>query len=232
MAEAKHYVVFDGLSDQGSSEYTIEATGQIKKADNRIGGVSVSRDSDADVSGNTVHGRVWGHADGYRVYGGIKTIELENPEHVQLHTGRISREPPETDECEVTVRAESVDFISGQGPGEGALELSIEHDIHGAQSETNQLRLATGSSNNLGVSIDNFRVPRAESMTKQLTTKVREREVGSDWFVGNDDYGDATTEIVLECGEPKTVSQNVTIGSDRGNTGEIRVNYTVGDLSG
>lgn len=232
MGDPKHYVVLDGLEDGHSSNYTIQATGQIDKAGGRLGGVSVSKDPDADVSGSSVHGKVWGHADGYRVYGGIKTIEIENPEHVQLYTGRISREPPETDECEVTVRAESVDFISGQGPGEGALELSIEHDIHGAQSETSKLRLATGSSSNIGVSIDNFKVPQGGSVTKQLTTKVREREVGSDWFVGNADYGDATTELVLECGEPKTVSQTVTIGSDRGNTGKVRVNYTIGDLSG
>ncbi len=232
MDDPEHYVVFDGLSDQGNSEYTIQATGQIEKADDRLGGVSVSRDPDADVSGSTVHGTVWGQADGYRIYGGIKTIELENPDHVQLRTGRISGGPTDTEECEVTVRAESVDSISGQGLGEGALELSIEHDIHGAQSETNELRLETGSSNNLGVSIDNFKIPRGESVTKHLTTKVTEREVASDWLVGNDDYGDATTEIVLECGEPETVSQRVTIGSDRGNTGEVQVNYTIGDLSG
>ena len=232
MADPTHYVVLDGLESDGNSEYTIQATGQIEMADDRLGGVSVTRDSDAGVSGSTVNGTVWAKADGYRIYGGIKKIEIENPEHVQLHTGRITGGSPDTEECGVTVRAESVDFVSGQGPGEGALELAIEHDIHGAQSETNQLRLPTGASRNLGVSIDNFRVPRGGAITKQLTTKVREREVGSDWFVGNDDYGDATTEIVLECGEPKTVNQTVTIGSDRGHQGEVQVNYTIGDLSG
>jgi hypothetical protein len=74
-------------------------------------------------------------------------------------------------------------------------------------------------------------VPGGGSLTKQLTTKVTEREVGSDRFVGNDDYGEAATDIVLQCGEPKTVSQEVTIGSDRGNTGEVRVDYTIGERS-
>lgn len=231
MADPEHYIVMEGLERNGSSDYTIQATGQMEMVDGRLGGVRVTRDTDAPVTGSTQNGTVWAKADGYRVWGGIKKIEIENPDHVQVHTGKIADDAPQPDHCEVTVRAEEVEFISGQGPGEGALELSIEHDIHGGQSEHDSLRLPTGANRRLGTSIDNFSVPRGGSVNKQLTTKVTEREVASDWFVGNDDYGDETMDITLECGQPKEVSQNVTIGSDRGNTGEVKVNYTIGDLS-
>ncbi|MCY4730623.1 hypothetical protein KY092_08635 [Natronomonas gomsonensis] len=232
MADPQHYVVLEGLESNGRSDYTIQATGEIEMVDGMLGGVNVSRDADAPAQGSTQEGTVWAGADGYRVWGGIKSVDVANPDHVQLHVGEISgSRDPDAEECQVTVRAESVDFVSGQGPGEGALELTIESDIHGEQSETNSVRLPTGSSKNLGASIESFQVPQGRSLTKQLTTKVTEREVASDWFVGNDDYGDATTDIVLQCGEPKTVSQEVTISSDRGNEGKVRVNYTIGDLS-
>jgi hypothetical protein len=58
--------------------------------------------------------------------GGINSIDIENPGHVQLHVGKISDPPDDTaEECQVVVRAESVEFVSGQGPGEGALELTM-----------------------------------------------------------------------------------------------------------
>lgn len=231
MANPQHYVVLEGLESNGKSDYTIRATGEIEMVDGMLGGVNVSRDADAPARGSTQEGTVWAGADGYRVRGGIESLDIEHPSHVQLRVGEIASEPTPDEECQVTVRAESVDFVSGQGAGEGALELTIESDIHGEQSETNSLRLPTGASRNLGTSIESFQVPQGRSLTKQLTTKVTEREVASDWFVGNDDYGDATTDIVLQCGEPKTVSQEVTIGSDRGNEGKVRVNYTIGDLS-
>ncbi|PSQ02787.1 hypothetical protein BRC94_00605 [Halobacteriales archaeon QS_5_70_17] len=198
--------------------------------DGMLGGVNVSRDSDAPAQGSTQEGTVWAGADGYRVYGGIKSIDIEDPDHVQLHVEKIS-DPGPGEDCQVTVRLESVDFISGQGAGEGALELTIESDIHGEQSVTRSTRLPTGSSQNIAESIESFEVPQGRSLTKQLTTKVTEREVGSDWFTGNDDYGESTTDIVMQCGAPKTVSEEVTISSDRGNEGKVRVNYTIGDLS-
>ena len=230
MANPQHYVVLEGLESNGRSGYTIQATGEIEMVDGMMGGVNVSRDSDAPAQGSTHSGTVWAGADGYRIRGGIDSIDVDNPDHVQLHVGKIS-DPTTAEECQVVVRAESVDFVSGQGPGEGALELTIESDIRGEQSETNSVRLPTGGSKNLGASVESFQVPQGRSLTKQLTTKVTEREVGSDWFTGNDDYGDATADITLQCGEPKTVSQEVTIGSDRGNEGKVRVNYTIGDLS-
>lgn len=232
MANPQHTVVLEGLSSDGHSDYTIDATGQIDMVDGLLDGVNVSRDSDAPARGSTQEGTVWAGADGYRVYGAIKSIDIENPSHVQLRVNRMAGDRDgEVEECQVTVRMESVDFISGQGPGEGALELTIESDIHGEQSATEKVRLPTGSSRNIAQSIESFEVPRGRSLTKQLTTKVTEREVPSDWFTGNDDYGESTTDIVLQCGEPKTVSQEVKISSDRGNPGKVRINYTIGDLS-
>ncbi|QAU14415.1 hypothetical protein EKH57_14365 [Halorubrum sp. BOL3-1] len=201
--------------------------------DGMLDGVNVSRDNDAPVRGSTKEGAVWAGADGYRVYGAIKSIDIEDPSHVQLRVNKMESEPvpPEGEGCQVTVRMESVDFISGQGAGEGALELTIESDIHGEQSAAESVRLPTGSSQNIAQSIESFEVASGRSLTKQLTAKVTEREVPSDWFTGNDDYGESTTDIVLQCGEPKTVSQTVKISSDQGNPGKVRVNYTIGDLS-
>lgn len=232
MASPQHTVVLEGLEPDGRSDYTIDATGQIDMVDGMLDGVNVSRDSDAPVTGSTTEGTVWAGADGYRVHGAIKSIDIENPSHVQLRVNKMSAPvPPVGEECQVTIRMESVDFISGQGAGEGALELTIESDVHGEQSATESVRLPTGSSQNIAQSIESFQVPVGRSLTKQLTTKVTEREVPSDWFTGNDDYGESTTDIVLQCGEPKTVSQEVTISSDQGNPGKVRVNYTIGDLS-
>lgn len=233
MADPKHYVVMEGLGN-GSSDYTIEGTGQVEQVDGRLGGLSVSSGSQDRVHGGTVNGTVWAGNDGFRIYGGIKNINIENPDHVQVHTGSIAGEPPRPDEeCEVTVRAERVEFVSGQGIGEGALELEIEHDIHGGQSERDtNIKLPTGSSENLGTSIDNFKVPQSGSEPKTLTTKITERDrVAADWFTGHNDDGHETMEITLACDEPREVSQNVPIDSDRDNPGEVKVYYTVGDLS-
>jgi len=232
MANPQHTVVLEALESDGRSAYTIDATGQIDMVDGLLDGVNVSRDSDAPARGSTQEGTVWAGADGYRVYGAIKSIDIENPSHVQLRVNRMAGDRDGgVEECQVTVRMESVDFISGQGPGEGALELTIESDIHGEQSATEKVRLPTGGSRDIAQSIESFEVPRGRSLTKQLTTKVTEREVPADWFTGNDDYGDSTTDIVMQCGEPKTVSQEVKISSDQGNPGKVRVNYTIGDLS-
>lgn len=230
MAEPDHYVVIEALDSNGSSDYAIQATGEIEMVDGRLGGVDVSRDSDAPATGSDQRGTVWAGADGYRVYGGIKHIDIENPDHVQLHTGKISG-GQRGEECEVTIRAREVEFVSGQGAGEGALELTINHDVHGAQSERETLRLPTNSRKRLGTAIDNIKVPQGGSVEKRLTTMITEREVPADWFVGNDDYGQASMPVTLECGETKEVSQTVNIGSDRGNTGKVKVHYTVGDLS-
>ena len=233
MTDSKHYVVMEGLGD-GRSGYTIQATGQVEQVGGRLGGVSVSDNGHDRVDDSTVNGTVWGGADGFRVYGGLKSIDIENPDHVQVHTGTIAGGPGDTsgDECEVTVRAEEVEFVSGQGAGEGALELTIEHDIHGAQSERSKLRLPTGSTQPLGVSVDNIKVPQGGSEPKTLTTKVTEREVGSDWFTGAPDHGSKTTNITLACDDPREIVQTVPIDSDRGNPGKVKVYYTVGDLSG
>lgn len=230
MPESKHYVVMEGVTD-GHSDYTIQATGQIEKVEGRLGGVDVSKGNDV-VSGSTVNGTVWEAADGYRIYGGIKSIDVENPDHVQIHTGEISGPPSGgTDNCEMVVRAEEIEFVSGQGIGEGALELQLEHDIRGGQSERSpRFKLRTGSIKTLNTSIDNFEVPRGAPQTKLLTTAVTEYEVQEDAFTGNQDAGSSSKEITLECGNPKTVSQNVTIGSDRGNPGEVKVHYTIDQL--
>ena len=236
MANPQHTVVLEGLESDGRSDYTIEATGQIDMADDTIDGVDVSRDSDAPVSGSTQRGTVWAGADGYRVYGAIKSIDIENPSHVQLHVNEMAGGGNgTTEECQATVRMESVDFVSGQGAGEGALELTIEADLQGEQSvrTPGTIRLPTGSSRQIGESIESIEVPEGGSEPKTLMTRVTEHDegVGRDWFTGNDDYGEQSTEIVLECDEPKTTSVEVPISSDRDNPGKVRVNYRYGDLS-
>jgi hypothetical protein len=231
MPEPKHYVVMEGVTNN-KSDYTIQATGPVDKAGGRLGGVPVSIGSGDDVSGSTVQGTVWEGADGYRVFGGIKDIDIENPDHVQVHMGTIAGEPtdPRDDMCEVTIRADKVEFLEGQGIGEGALELEMEHNIHGAQSEHTFTKLPTGSTERLDVSIDNIKVPRSGSETKRLTTSITEREVPADWWTGRPDDGSDSMNIELTCGQPRTVSQTVRIDSDRDNPGKVKVYYTVGDL--
>ncbi|REA03832.1 hypothetical protein DEQ92_12055 [Haloferax sp. Atlit-6N] len=231
MANPKHYVVLEGLG-AGKSDYTIQATGDIEKVGGRLGGLPVTTGPADQVSGSTADGTVWGKSDGYRIYGGIKSISLENPDHVQVHMGTIAGEPDDDhgDLCEVVVRAEKVEFISGQGPGEGALELEIEHDIRGAQSEHTSLRLPTGSTKNIGVAIDNFKVPRSGSEPKTIVTKITEREPPRDWFTGTPDEGSEPVDITLACDNPQQVTNTVPIDSDRGNPGKVKVYYTIDDL--
>jgi len=236
MANPQHTVVLEGLESDGRSDYTIDATGDIEMVDGKLNGVDVSRDSDAPASGSTHRGTVWAGADGYRVYGAVKSIDIENPDHVQLRVDEMAGgHDGSTAECQATVRMDSVDFVSGQGAGEGALELTIEADLQGEQSirTPGEIRLPTGSSRNIGESIESIEVPRGGSEPKTLMTKVREHDegVGRDWFTGSDDYGEESMEVVLECDEPKTKSVEVPISSDRGNPGKVRVNYRIGDLS-
>ena len=230
-----HFVVLNGLNDGKSSEYTIQATGDIEMVEGELGGVPVVRDSDAPVEGSRVDGTVWAKADGFHVYGGIKSIEIDSPDNVELHVGQLagSQNGDSTEECEMEVRAKSVEVLQGQGFGEGALELEITHNIHGAQSQSEpRTRVPVGSSVNLGTSIDAFKVQRGSSETRKLTTKVTEKEVPGDALTGQDDFGEDTMDITLNCDEPQEVSQTVNIGSDRGNPGKVRVNYVIGNLSG
>ncbi|MFB6120621.1 MAG: hypothetical protein ABEJ68_05835 [Halobacteriaceae archaeon] len=232
MPDSKHYVVMEGLGS-GRSDYSIQATGRIEQVDGRLGGLSVSENQADQVNGSRVSGTVWGGADGFRVFGGIEEMSIENPDHVQVHAGAIAGGGGGSgDQCGVTVRAEKVEFVSGQGAGEGALELEIEHDVHGGQSERTSVTLPTGATRSLGASIDNFEVPRGDVENKQLTTKVTDREPPSDWFAGRPDEGSETMDISLECGNPQQVTQTVPIDSDRGNPGKVKVSYTIGDLDG
>ena len=165
MANPQHTVVLEGLESDGRSDYTIEATGRIEMVDGKLNGVDVSRDSDAPVSGSTQRGTVWAGADGYRVYGAIKSIDIENPSHVQVHVNEMADGPDGSGgECQATVRMDSVDFVSGQGAGEGALELTIEADLQGEQSvrTPGTIRLPTGSSRQIGESIESIEVPKGD----------------------------------------------------------------------
>jgi len=231
---ANHYVVLEGLEDGKSSEYTIQTTGNIEMVDGTLGGVSVVKDEDLDINGSSVSTTVWSKADGYRVYGGLKSIDVDSPDNVNVHVGTLGTGDGRTGECEVEIRAKSVEFLEGQGAGEGALELKIKHNVHGAQSvQTPRTRLPVGSSVNLNDVVDSFNIPEGQSVTKKLTTKVTEKDdLARDWFTGQDDTGDDTMDITLECGNPKEVSQTVDIGSDRDNPGKVRVNYVIGDLRG
>jgi len=82
MPPPRHYVVFEALNANDHSDYTLEATGEIDMHQGMVGGVEVSRDSDAPARGSTQSGTVYAGADGYLVYGAIKSIDVENPEHV------------------------------------------------------------------------------------------------------------------------------------------------------
>lgn len=88
-----HYIVLEGLVDGKSSDYTIEATGDIDMVDGTLGGVSVSRDADAPVRGSSVNGTVWRGADGFRIHGGIRNLSIDSPDNVKVHVGASRRTP-------------------------------------------------------------------------------------------------------------------------------------------
>jgi hypothetical protein len=226
-----HYVVLEGLEDGKSSDYTIQATGNIEMVEGTLGGVSVVKDEDLDINGSSVSTTVWSKADGYRIYGGLRSIEIDRPDNVQVYAGEVS-DRQSTEGCEFEVRAKNVEFVEGQGAGEGALEVEIAHDINGEQSvKSPQTRLPTGSSVNLGDVISGIHVPAGQSEEITLTTYVTEHEVPRDWWTGQDDSGQNSKTITLVCGETQEVSMPVSIDSDRGNPGKVRVNYVIGDQS-
>lgn len=79
-AGAEHAVVIDGSQAQGETDYRIIAGSGIDQVEGRLAGYEVSIQDGDTVSGNRASGHVGDGLDGFRVQGGIKLIELDNPD--------------------------------------------------------------------------------------------------------------------------------------------------------
>lgn len=133
--------------------------------------------------------------------------------------------------CMVSVSPTRVEFLDGQGIGEGALELDITHRSGQETALSRDIRLPTGSSQPLSGRLITREIQAGRTQAVSVTTQVDEREVGADRFAGQDDYGENTKRLTLRCGVSQTVGSTVTIDSDRGNDGRVRITYQVQDDS-
>ncbi len=93
-----HTVVIDSDGVEGSTGYTIEAAGRIEQADGTLAGFSVSGGD--EVSGGTAEGRVGGGTDGFRVFGQIEDVRLEDAASARV---LVDGEPRYTEEHTVVV---------------------------------------------------------------------------------------------------------------------------------
>lgn len=227
--EPSHYVVIEGREGAGSSDYTIQTTtDRIDKVSGTFHGVDVTTDDADTVSGSQITGTVWAAADGYRIYGAIKQIDIAgNADNVIVHTGPLGAEAPEG--CRKQITVDTVEVLSGQGAGEGQLELQIDHNTGVRRVHDRVWKVPPGTEQVVQSNIATFRIQPGETISQNINVQVEEVEVGSDWFTGQNDEGSSTMTVDLECGRSRTVSQKVSIGSDRGNPGELRVNYRIQD---
>ncbi len=117
-----HTVVIDSDDVEGSTDYTLEAAGRIEQADGRVAGFDVS-DGD-EVSGGTARGRVGGGTDGFRVFGEITGIELEDASAARV---LVDGEPHHTEEHTVVIEgsnggsAYTVEVVGEIEPAEDSL---------------------------------------------------------------------------------------------------------------
>lgn len=84
-----HTIVLDGGGGSGSTSYRIEVDGRIEQADGSVAGHDVSGGD--RVEGGIATGRVGGGADGFRVFGAIRSIEVDDPGAAVLYVDGAER---------------------------------------------------------------------------------------------------------------------------------------------
>ena len=73
-----HTVVIQG-TDTGETSYTVRVIGALEAAEDTLAGRAVGAEPDDRVEEGTATGSVAGDADGYRVRGGIVSVEVADP---------------------------------------------------------------------------------------------------------------------------------------------------------
>jgi hypothetical protein len=112
-----HSVVIDSSNDPGSTDYTINASGNIQQVSGTIAGHSVSIQDNDNVSGNSAEGAVSSGADGFYVMGSVPKIQLENSDAATVYidgkkAGRQQQETIKLTQLSSEARWESGRLVS------------------------------------------------------------------------------------------------------------------------
>ncbi|MCW4152587.1 YeaH/YhbH family protein [Halomonas sp. 18H] len=90
-----HRVVIDGGQHRGATDYTLIVSGRLEGHEGRMDDFDVGLGSNDQVRGNRAQGRVSSGADGYRVYGTIQDILVDDPDSATVYVD--GRERPVTE---------------------------------------------------------------------------------------------------------------------------------------
>lgn len=131
-------------------------------------------------------------------------------------------------QCQKEITLQSVKVLDGQGSGEGKLELEITSEIGNLNQRTERAwKVASGQKHDLNGTFPPITIDQGSSAQIPLRSTVVEREVGSDWFVGEDDQGTTANPITLQCGASRLVEQDVVVYGK--NNARVRLTYDIKD---
>lgn len=133
--------------------------------------------------------------------------------------------------CQKGISLQKVERLSGQGIGEGKLELTVKASIpsRGVSASTGRLILGSGGVQSPDMNIGTLWVPMDGSGYKQtLRTEITEHEVGKDKFVGGPDFGDDNYTVAVNCGSTQTVEREIKVKGRK--TAKVKVTYVIGPL--
>jgi hypothetical protein len=78
-------VIIDSTSMPGGTGYSLEAGGRIEQVEGATAGFDLTIGSDDRIDGASAEGRVTTGADGFRVYGGLQGLDLDDPSAANVH---------------------------------------------------------------------------------------------------------------------------------------------------
>lgn len=81
--QANHTIVIRGTG--GGTDYRISGGGELEQVSGSLDGHQISKQAGDNVSGNRAQGRVVGGNDGFKIYGAMPEISLENPENAVIY---------------------------------------------------------------------------------------------------------------------------------------------------
>ncbi len=133
--------------------------------------------------------------------------------------------------CQKGISLQKIERLSGQGIGEGKLEVTVETSLpsRNVSASTAQLKLGKGGIQSPDLHIGTLWVPLdGGSYNQTLQTEVTEHEVGADKFVGGTDRGYASSQITVKCGTTETLTEKVKIHGRK--TAKVEITYVIGPL--
>ncbi|MCS4503930.1 hypothetical protein NYO91_07555 [Arhodomonas aquaeolei] len=86
-----HTVVIDGGAAAGRTGYRLVAGRFVQPVDGRVAGRRVSIDSNDTARGRRAEGSVSSGADGFRVYGDVRSVSLDNPAAARVYVDGRTR---------------------------------------------------------------------------------------------------------------------------------------------